>query len=267
MKKWLKRLAIRSFPQRAARLLAARSRSMNQKLVKRIGSFDLTAKLVSKLGSTVQSGPFAGTVLTPTTHAEHLGPYLLGTYERELHPTWQRLAYQTFSQVIDVGAKFGYYAVGLARIFPSVPVLAFDTDRWAQAAVAEMASVNGTSNVSALGSCDPEWFDLHLRPGALIVSDCEGYESKLFAMETPALRSAHIVVEIHDFIAPGTTEILSTRFADTHTREAISSRPCEPPPGIDLSFLDVAERNLAVDEMRMQTQWLVFTPLLNPCAS
>ena len=260
MKQWLKRSAVRYFPRTTARILSARSRRANQKFVRKIGSAALTRRLLDRFGPIVQSGPFAGMILTPPTHAEHLGPYLLGTYEGELHPIWQRTLNRSFPQIIDIGAKFGYYAIGLARLFPTSSVMAFDTDPWARAVVAEMAIANSTPNVSSHGFCSPDWLEANLREQSLIVSDCEGYESELFSAVTPALSSAMIIVEVHDFLITGTTDGLLARFVESHRVETISTRPARPPDGIDLSFLDDGERMLAVNELRPAQQWLVFTP-------
>jgi hypothetical protein len=118
--------------------------------------------------------------LTPMTHLEHLGPFLLGTYEYELHPWWVSLTRGEYAQIVDVGAKFGYYAVGLARYFPETPILAFDTDWWARAACREMATANRASNVHLEKYCSPRWLDQNLQPRALIVCDCEGFERGAF---------------------------------------------------------------------------------------
>jgi hypothetical protein len=121
-------------PEWTIGLLSAGDRAHSHRLVKEWGLDALTAKLVSALGPLVRSGPFQGMELTPITYLEHLGPYLLGTYEYELLPWWALLTKRPYSQIVDVGAKFGYYAVGLARYFPDTPILAFDTDWWARAA-------------------------------------------------------------------------------------------------------------------------------------
>ena len=80
---------------------------------------------------TVLDGPFKGLLLPASAREEHIGPYLLGTYERELHGAWRKILTGQYNAVIDIGAKIGYYAGGLARHFPSTPSIAFDTDWWA----------------------------------------------------------------------------------------------------------------------------------------
>lgn len=157
-------------PGIAAAFFASRARAYSHKLVKQWGLTEINERLMQQIGRAVISGPFAGLELTPMAGQAHIGPYLLGTYEMELHPWWNEVLAGSFPQVVDIGASFGYYAVGLARKFPRVPVEAFDTDWWARAAIAEMAAANHVPNISVREACSPAWLCRHLRPGALLVS-------------------------------------------------------------------------------------------------
>ena len=85
MKRLLKRTLLAVLPEWTAQLLSARARAHSHRMVKEWGLTALTEKLLVALGPDVRSGPFQGMKLTPTTHLEHLGPFLLGTYEFELH--------------------------------------------------------------------------------------------------------------------------------------------------------------------------------------
>ncbi|MHB1557193.1 MAG: hypothetical protein ACYC61_06920 [Isosphaeraceae bacterium] len=201
--------------------------------------------------------------LTPMTHLEHVGPYLLGTYEFQLHPWFASLSNRSFAQILDVGAKFGYYAVGLARLFPDTQVIAFDGDWWARAACREMASANQTSNLIVDGFCSPRWLDRKLQPASLIVCDCEGYEAELLLQSTsPALDSATLIIETHDEIVPGTTDAICRRFAGSHHLSRVSTTDTidDPAPPVDLSFLTPDEAHSALREVRDRQDWLFLTP-------
>ena len=100
---------------------------------------------------------------------EHIGPRVLGTYEMELHAWWNDISRCRFNQIIDVGAQFGFYAIGLALTFPETDVVAFDPDWWARSALQEMMTVNRTSRVSIRPLCDPAWLRENLRENVLIV--------------------------------------------------------------------------------------------------
>lgn len=80
-------------------------------------------------GGFVASGPFAGMKFTVGNSEGCFLPKLLGCYELELHQHIMALRKQRqYDVIVDVGAAEGYYAVGLARLFPEARVLAHDTD-------------------------------------------------------------------------------------------------------------------------------------------
>jgi ribosomal protein L11 methylase PrmA len=208
----------------------------------------------------VLSGPFRGMSLSELTRREHLGPFLLGTYEAELHPWIEQVSDRQYPAVLDIGAKFGYYAVGLARYMRDTSVIAFDTDPWARRATREMAAVNDTSNVSIAGYCSPRWLDRHLQPGSLVISDCEGFESELFLeARTPALDSATLIIEVHDSLAPGVGAAIRQRFTRTHDISMVTEM-APVTPDADLNFLSAEEARTAVREIRGPQEWLRLTP-------
>ncbi len=260
------RRAVRGALQRLApgaylALSAAHARRHTHRMFAGWGCLALNDALVAHLGREVVDGPFAGLRLSPLAFRDHLGPYLLGTYEHELHATWRALEHVRFSAIVDVGARFGFYAVGLARRHPRTPVTAVDPDRWARAATREMAVANGTPQVHAIRRVTPERLASMLPEDALVVSDCEGYERVLFCgREIPALRSATMVIEIHEAESPGVGEAIVARFAPTHDVRRIASDPVLPAAPVDLSFLDADRQRLAVNELRLPQEWLVLRP-------
>lgn len=261
LKQLAKDLLLAVAPRRTTALLSARSRAHSQRLVKAWGCVSINDKLVARLGSVVQEGPFRGMILSPMTHAEHLGPFLLGVYESELDPAWDRVLRGSYSQIVDVGSKFGYYAVGLARRFPDTQVVAFDTDAWARAATLEMASANRTSNVTVLGFCDTSWLRTQLRSGAFVISDCEGYEETLFATEPiPHLSSATLIIETHDKANPGVTDRIRARLGATHEIHEFADGSPRRDTTCDLRFLSEDERSRAPHEIRGPQIWLWCTP-------
>jgi hypothetical protein len=262
IKQNVKRLLFAAAPQTATALFSARARAHSHQLVKEWGLESLNRKLVAHLGWSVVSGPFAGMTLSPSAAREHLGPFLLGTYEFELHAWLAALLRGRFSQVIDVGAKFGYYAVGFARAFPSTPVVAFDTDWWARRATMEVARANSVENrLSIQAYCSPRRLGEVLSHNALVISDCEGYEGELFAAPNPRLASATLVIELHEAASPGVTDAIRNRFARTHNIESVSTTSVRHPPApVDLSFLSPEEAKAAMTEVRLPQEWLLLTP-------
>lgn len=207
------------------------------------------------------SGPFRGLELPAMAQAEHIGPFLLGTYEAEIHPWLDSLRHVPFTQVVDVGAKFGFYAVGLARLHPEADVVAVDPDPWAQRATRQMATQNGTANVRVVSLCDPAWLKQHLRPGALIISDCEGYEAYLFAEgAVGTLATATLLIELHEGAQPGVTQALVERFGRTHTVERVKSLDEPVFSTMLLEGFSAEEMQQASREIRQEQEWMLLRP-------
>lgn len=264
LKSVLRKILFAVAPRLMSAVTSARERALSQELAGKWGLCEINRRLIRELGNRVVSGPFRGMVLTPMTHAEHIGPYLLGTYEAELQPWWDAVLGGSFAQVVDVGAKFGYYAVGLARRFPAASVVAFDTDWWARSALAEMIRANDVGNVRVKAFCSPAWWRRSLVPNALIISDCEGYERELFCnAEASLFRDATLIIETHDEIAPGVSSDLMRRFAPTHEVASIWSRQDPALPAVRVQSLTQEELCRAGLEIRPRQEWLMFTPKRN----
>ncbi len=265
MRRWVGRCLDRVAPRTAVTLRAMNARAHSHRLVQTWGLTDLNRRLVERLGRQVLEGPFAGLTLSPACEAEHLGPYLLGVYESELDGAWQTVLAGTYTQIIDVGAKFGFYAVGLARRFPDVPVIAFDPDPWARRAVAELAAANGVTTVSVKPFCSDEWLLSHLAPASLVVSDCEGYEGVLFSERAlPALTQATLIIEAHPELVPGVTGTLQTRLSASHVVHTLGADAVRRESAQPLEFLSPNERQVANREVRGEQAWLLCLPRTGP---
>lgn len=249
-------------PQTATKVMSARARAHSHRLVKQWGLFDLNQKLIAEVGTQVIGGPFKGMTLTAMTYREHVGPFLLGTYETELHQWWKEIYQRSFGQIVDVGAKFGYYAVGLALKFPNSRVFAFDTDWWARDALREMAAANHVTNVSIEGFCSPAWLRQNLQENALVISDCEGYERELFCTaKIPKLASATMIIETHEFLVPRVLQSIIARFTSTHIVHQVGSRSNTPIPDLPLHSLTEDEIARVSNEVRPHQTWVYLVPI------
>jgi hypothetical protein len=81
----------------------------------------------------------------------------------------------------------------------------------------------------------------------------------------PALRSAHLLVEMHDFILPGVTERITERFAATHDVQRIWAEPREradlPYRTLGTALLPSRYLAWAVSEWRpVRMSWLWIKP-------
>jgi hypothetical protein len=182
-----------------------------------------------RTGQRVIAGPFAGMRYIDRSVGSAYVPKLLGIYERELAAVIEEIIAAKPSLIVDVGAAEGYYAVGLACRLPDTRMIVFELEASGRAAIAEMAAVNGvTHRVTVLGACDPEGLRATLdgQTGVIIIMDVEGFEEMLLDPgKVPALASATILVELHDFAVPGISEEIARRFDGTHTLQRIWAEP------------------------------------------
>ena len=177
----------------------------------------------------VVAGPFAGMWFgLPVPHL----PAYLGTYELELRPLLAELTKAPFDLVLNVGAADGYYAAGLARLWPGASVVAFEMISAKQENVRRVAAQNAVADrVRIEGECTPARLD-ELIEGArrpLVWMDVDGAELELLDPErSPGLRRAEIVVELHPFLVGRPRETLEQRFAPTHESQLVLGEDRRP---------------------------------------
>lgn len=213
----------------------------------------------------VLAGIFQGLQLPLAGSWGGLSARLAGTYEKEIASELEGVIAARPPLVIDVGAAEGYYALGLARALPQSVVYAFDIDRRARRLCAAGAKANSLANVRIRGRVNAPVLRHLLQPGALVISDCEGYERELLdPNRVPGLREATVLVELHEFVSPGLTSEVLARFRDTHNCMLIDARPRSESDGQHLNHLTLADRRQAVDEGRPTDphamQWAVLRP-------
>lgn len=218
-------------------------------------------------GGAVAAGPFAGLRLAPHPFL----PHLLGSYERELHPSIEGLASQRWDTVVNVGGGNGFYIAGLGRRIPDATLLVFELTAEARAVIAATVARNGLSaRTTILGAADPENLGAACATAGrlLVVIDVEGYERELLdPARIPALRTATILVETHDVIVEDCRATIEARFAATHEITVIPTRPrtmADFPATLapSLARWMPAKCVEAVQEWRGGPQeWLVLQPL------
>jgi hypothetical protein len=226
------------------------------------------AVLFREFRGRVASGPFRGMRYLETASGSALAPKLLGSYERELHPTLLQLLERHPRTFIDVGAAEGYYAVGVPFVAKAEGLhsYAVDINPDAIESVRRLAALNGLSeHVRCAGSLDAALGAAEAGKPSLIMCDVEGAElSVLDPAARPGLYDCDIVVEIHlDNQGTSPRRELERRFGETHQPEWI---PVEPRSIRDAAMArwcrDPEFLFRAVDERRkLSVGWLVLRRL------
>jgi hypothetical protein len=220
---------------------------------------------VMRQGTIIAEGPFAGMDYLNDATEGALIPRLLGVYESELHPHLRAFADAGLDCVVDVGCAEGYYAVGLARMMPTVVVHAHDIDPLAREACAGLAAKNGVAErVIVGGEFPPDGFEAFAGRRVLVMVDAEGAEVDILQPAlSPALAGMSLVVETHDLYRRGALATMIERFSPTHDIVRVDQQPKTfTMPGW-LQELPHLDQLLAVWEWRASpTPWLVMTPKL-----
>jgi hypothetical protein len=169
----------------------------------------------------IVGGPFAGLNYGGEAICSAFYPKILGTYEMELLPIVSEILAGDVQTIIDIGAAEGYYACGFAKILPQSKVIAFEADLRGRYLLDRNISLNHLEDkVTAKGFCDTSSLNQELdvaRLPVLLICDAEGHEYELLRPDrVEKLRHCMILVELHEFLLPGITDMIKKRFAETH---------------------------------------------------
>jgi hypothetical protein len=225
---------------------------------------ELADRIVTKFGTDVGAGPFAGTQYSPDAADGCVLPKLLGCYEQELFPVIERAVQRGYDRVVDIGCASGWYVAGFGRALPNAALFAFDTDADARVRCARNVERNGLGDRTTIeGQCTPARLQCLIEGKTLVICDIEGGEIELLDPErVPSLRDADLLVELHDFEGGLASELVPPRFASTHDIEYVRSEARTPSLESTprLSALTQTDWPAAVDERRpMPMQWAILT--------
>ena len=174
--------------------------------------------LLKHQGTLVMQGPLVGMDFLPqSAEGCHIAK-LLGCYEQPLQPYIEHAIENAYPTVLNIGCAEGYYAVGMARRMHNTQVMAFDLNPKAQEVCSALAHKNGVSNRVEVGALfKQEDFANFAHQKVLVLCNIEGAEKELLNPEiAPALKGMDIIVESHECLIPGITQVLMNRFKESH---------------------------------------------------
>ena len=207
------------------------NREIIRQAIERDGRKQFARDFIQQYGQRVRRGPFEGLVLPEKAmEKSDIVPDLIGSTECELHRVLDEVRTREFDQIINIGSAIGYYAVGLARMFPEVPVWAFDPSLWCREVTRETASLNKVDGrVNVCSTCTSKWLSNNLTGKSLIFCDCEGCEFEILnPNKVSNLKEAAIVVELHGEDLLGEKEKdeeFIEAYSDSHRCKAVKYNP------------------------------------------
>ncbi|MDE2020801.1 MAG: hypothetical protein KGJ13_10730, partial [Patescibacteria group bacterium] len=217
------------------------------------------------LGNSVYSGPFKGMKLPPSSMVGAYAPQLLGIYEKELWPVFERVIATPYDMILNVGCASGYYTTGLALRKPLVRVLAYDINPAEQGRTRDTVTLNGVQDRIVIGGeFFGEDYALCANKKTFLLMDIEGTEMVLLdPVKYPALKQMDILVELHDLFNPRISPTIKERFAATHDIQIIRNQNSlfdfEEITG-PVAYIDPFDSLLATWENRDgQTPWAFMT--------
>ena len=214
--------------------------------------------ILAKFGNKVLGGPFVGMSYVEQAAGSAYVPKLLGSYEEELHAVVHQTFENNYSVIVDIGCAEGYYAVGYALAYPKAQIYAFDSNPEAQKLCQRLSVINDVVNrVHIHGHCDIEILNTLPMTKALVICDCEGYETELLQPELlPELCTCDILVETHDAFVSDATETICGRFTKTHEIQLIDITIRNPKHYPAIANLPVNDQELVLSEGRpAHQQW------------
>jgi hypothetical protein len=221
-------------------------------------------RLYELSGGFILSGPFKGLKYTSQAAGSAWAPKLLGTYECELIPIIEDIVSGGYDSVIDIGAAEGYYAVGLAKRMPGAEIVCFEKEEAARRLLGQFATENDVASrleVHGVATADRLESVLKGMDRTVVICDVEGAEADLIdPSAVPGLKTADILVELHDFVNPEIASILRARFHPTHRILEIPARDRRLEDWTVDSHLGRRHKLALLDELRpagMRWFWMV----------
>lgn len=220
---------------------------------------DATRRVVDRSGGRVVSGPFVGMRILPDLVSwgdGDVGARLLGVYEQELHDVVDEVVAAEPKCVVNVGCAEGYYAVGLALKLEDARIVAVDVSQRALDVTRAHAEANGVHVETALT------IPADVPDDAVWLFDVEGDEAGLVdPVRFPTLKSASILVELHEWVHADLKLTLENRFADTHDVSVIVQGDRSVNQFDFLEDLTDEQRwSLAVEGRPRRMRWLWMVP-------
>jgi hypothetical protein len=225
---------------------------------------ELTEIVYQRTGGKVCRGPFAGmSILKKFAWGDSdIASKLLGLYECELYNSIEEIISKNPDLILNIGSAEGFYGIGLARR-TSAQVVLFDTFVSVLDIARENAAVNSVNKVQFRSDSNQEVYRSYLKnsKNPVIIMDCEGAEENLLdPVLLTELTKTTILVESHDCVKAGITDLLVSRFANTHNIQIISQGAKNPYIDLIADLSDYDKMLLCIEHRPSTMNWLYIVP-------
>lgn len=149
---------------------------------------------------------------------------LVGSFEEPIQGWIHDIAAKKYDRIINVGSAEGYYAVGFAFTKVTPRIVAFDIVERPRQMLEKLATLNNVLPQIEINTlCDWNQLEKLSGPKTLVFCDIEGGEADLLdPVKVPNLKYSDFIIETHDCLVPGVTNLLIERFRLTHQIEVQS---------------------------------------------
>lgn len=246
--------------------------------ITRIGSetrrLALGQRLAAATGNVIQHGPLSGYRLPSisTWREADNSAKLLGLYEQEVQNLLAQLA-PARRVLVDLGGADGFYAVGTVAAGLFERSIVYELAAESRANISAHAAESGVADrVSIHGAADSR-FTRQLMASGLELSNCvvlidiEGCEFEVLTPECLYdLRHSHVIIEVHDFLRPGTgpaelQTLIECAQAYFHVTELrTGARDLSPIPLLSDHWTDTDRWLLCSESRAKLMSWLWFSP-------
>ncbi len=146
---------------------------------------------------------------------------LVGTYEEPIHDWINEVPEKKYARIVNIGSAEGYFAVGFALKNAAAATFAFDICEGARLMLKKLAKLNQVqAQIEIRTLCDEDQLQNLSGAKTLVFCDIEGGEADLLdPVKVPNLKLSDLIVETHDFVRQGVTNLLIERFRLTHRIE------------------------------------------------
>lgn len=226
--------------------------------------FPISAAILDWQGR-VQVGPFTG-IRFPRSGTGNFAE-VLGSYEISLVPVLEQVIARKPDLIIDVGAAWGFYSMGLAMRCPYSRVIAYEMDRTRFDLMQKYNRINKLSHrIDMRGECTVATLTADLRDThyPFILMDVEGAEDYLLQPHIASIDRGEILVELHEGAVPGITERMESLFDKSHLIQVIQQDDLSnyhPPPDIN-PFVRWQWSRLVKEDRKEPMTWMHLLPRL-----